>query len=435
MSDQQNKDLRKLCIKNLNEAEVDRVLNMCREFAEVISHNVHNNRAGNQNMCMLFPFFNSKHDAEKAKEGLTAEGLTVDYANTKRPEPRSPPDTSVGNISADSNRSDPYGICIRCGQNAYYNCARCDDFYCSVDCQKIDWPVHKLHCFPMPELLPSRTRQTSTNGKAPKRPVTEAAPQQSSNDRSVEAPAAISNGTELVAPETSHGVSSRQKMHSSSNGGDNTVSQPSTSTSTSTPTATATRAAAIKLPPAKSIPNDSEVFITFVRSHQAVYIRSVATSDAFIALAVDVAEAALTASNLEAFPCLKEDMVLAPYDGIYYRGLVLSCDTDSRLVRIAFIDFGNTEEVPFHQLKVLPDELSQRPRLTLMVKLKNVKDNPEEEEVKAMKLYLEKLSEWNDSVKVKVHGAGADIEKNDAVELLDLDTNQSITEKLNRLLD
>lgn len=121
MSEQQYKDFRKLCIKNLNEAEVDRVLNMCGEFAEVISHNVHNNKSGNKNLCMLFPYFNSESDARKAKDGLTAKGYNaIDFANTKRPEPQSPPDASATNIFADFNENNPHGICIRCGENVSF---------------------------------------------------------------------------------------------------------------------------------------------------------------------------------------------------------------------------------------------------------------------------------------------------------------------------
>lgn len=118
----------------------------------------------------------------------------------------------------------------------------------------------------------------------------------------------------------------------------------------------------------------------------------------------------------------------------YYRGLVLECNECSGLVRIAFIDFGNTEEVEFSKLKILPDELKQRPRLILLVKLKNVKDNPEADERLAMKEYLEKNSEEHTDKVLEVHGDAEYIEKNDTVELLDMDSKESINERLNRLI-
>lgn len=113
---------------------------------------------------------------------------------------------------------------------------------------------------------------------------------------------------------------------------------------------------------------------------------------------------------------------------------MLKSNECSGLVRVAFIDFGNAEEVQFNQLRKLPDELKQRPRLTILVKLKNVKDNPDPEEALAMKEYLEKISEDRECKELDVHGDNAHIEKNDTVELLDKDSKQSINEKLNRLI-
>jgi MYND finger len=40
-------------------------------------------------------------------------------------------------------------ICMSCGKSdgKTYKCAKCKDrFYCSVECQKKDWPVHKNYC-------------------------------------------------------------------------------------------------------------------------------------------------------------------------------------------------------------------------------------------------------------------------------------------------
>lgn len=403
MSEQPLKDLRKLCVMNLIEQEIDIIIKMCKAIPGFIDFN----RSVNGNKFLIFPYFKAQSEAANAREAIIAKGYKVDYANTKRPEPQpiSPPD--------DFNGNDPYGICIRCGKNAYYNCQRCDDFYCSVDCQKIDWPIHKLNCFPMPELIPSKIhknlliaktmRNVKLNGST-------AATSGSSNDRSVEA------NNQNVTP----------RRNSLLNGVATAAAQ---SSSTPPPSTTAT----INLPISQSIPNDSEVLITYVRSHKTVYIRSVATHGAYTKLMQDVAEAALIAPHLESFPCPKKDMVLAPFEDIYYRGMVLACNSLAGLVRIAFVDFGNTEEIPFNKLKVLPNELWQRPRLILIVNLKNVKDDKQAE---AMKKYLENLSELNEAAEIlKVHGDGTCIDKNDTVELLDLKSNQSISEKLNCLLN
>lgn len=437
MSEQQCKDYRKLCIKNVNEVDVDKVLNFCREFAEVISHNVHNNKGGNRNLCMVFPYFNSRNEASKTRDALMARGYIVDYANTKRQnEQQSSPNTSastsantLANALADFNVSDPYGICIRCGSHAYYNCARCDDFYCTQDCQRIDWPVHKLHCIPMPELVPSKCHPNTINGKTMKKPVNEPAPGHSSNDRSDGATAATTNGTTHE-----HEISPRQHKHSSVNGNDNVAAptQPSSSTSSSAAAITP-QVTANAIPMVKPIENDSKVIIVEVRDHKTLYIRSVATNEEYLTLMSDVAKAEVTAPDLKSYPTPRVDLVLAPFGGIYYRALVLECNKLTRSIRVAFIDFGNEEEVLFDQLKVLPDELAKRIRLTLKVKLKNVKENPEQKEAMAMKQFLENMSDMNTCKTLKVHGEDEYIRRNDTVELFDLDTNQSINEKLNRL--
>lgn len=409
MSELQFKDLKKLCIHNLQEPDINIILNICKDLRGYADYNRAASSSGSK--FLLFPFFKTPSDAANAKEILSAKGYKIDYANTRRPDPQ-----PINPSTVDFNEIEPYGICIRCGQCAYYNCARCDDFYCSIDCQKTDWPVHKLHCFPMPELVPSKVHtnllKSLKNVKLEDSKASEATRLEETNHQNV--------------------LSPRQKPHSLSNGDSSAVATEIPTNTAAAASATAITAT-INFPISQSIPNNSEVWITYVRNHQTVYIRSVATDDAYKELLNDCAAAALTAPKLDAFPTPKKDMVLAKYERIYYRGMVLACNTLAGLVRIAFVDFGNTEEVPFSELKVLSNELCQRPRLILIVHLKNVNADAEPEQVADMKEYLEKLSE--SSEKLKVRGDGAYIEKGDTIELLDIKTNQSINAKLNRILD
>lgn len=38
-------------------------------------------------------------------------------------------------------------LCIQCGEEAKHRCSRCKQAgYCSVDCQKKNWPMHKAQC-------------------------------------------------------------------------------------------------------------------------------------------------------------------------------------------------------------------------------------------------------------------------------------------------
>lgn len=407
MSDQ-SKDFHKLCIKNILESRIEQVLNECREISEFTECNRFQAKG---NIFSLFPMFETEEAAARVKEHLHFKGYEVYYANTKGKSGR----TTNGAASAvhlskadaskvDFSKEKPYGVCIKCEDKAYFNCERCDDFYCSAQCQKDDWPHHKFNCYPMPSLKPSMI---------PK------------NLQSLE------SSIENVRLNNSNGVSSSQADPAPSTSTNHTkMSQ--NSTENSTHINGNETACAVNKPVTDSIENNAKVFITYVRDYETVYIRSVATNDAYMNLLTEVASAADNAPNLDSYPCPKRDMVLALYDGFYYRGLVVACNEVTGLVRIGFLDFGNTDDVPFKDLKVLPTELSKRPRLTLIVKLKNTKENPTTEEALAMKEYLERLSDTNEQEIVRVRGDGDRIEKNETVELLEITTNRSIFHGLHK---
>lgn len=78
----------------------------------------------------------------------------VNGSQMHQPAPHIPNNTNVGQ-------------CNRCQRRAELKCQRCGDFYCSHACQKVDWPKHKRHCFPMPELVAADEPLTS----APATPV------------------------------------------------------------------------------------------------------------------------------------------------------------------------------------------------------------------------------------------------------------------------
>lgn len=90
----------------------------------------------------------------------------------------------------------------------------------------------------------------------------------------------------------------------------------------------------------ESIPDNTEVFITHVRSHRQVYIRSALTNDEYAKLITEVGEACQTQPKLTAYPN-RNDVVMAPFDGMYYRACVINCDKAGGMVKVGFIDFGN----------------------------------------------------------------------------------------------
>lgn len=118
--------------------------------------------------------------------------------------------------------------------------------------------------------------------------------------------------------------------------------------------------------PNVTIKSGENVWVTHVHDYRAVYVRAAANDDAFYTMAKDVNTAAETAPSLETYP-LAKDFVLAPYDAAYYRGIVLSTNENTGSVRVGYIDWGNTQEVPFTTLRVLPTELKVRPKFTIMV--------------------------------------------------------------------
>lgn len=107
-------------------------------------------------------------------------------------------------------------------------------------------------------------------------------------------------------------------------------------------------------------------------------------------------------------------------------------------VRVRYIDFGNSCEVPFNTLRVLPKELHEqvRPCLTFIVKPKNMKDEPESHDRVIMKDRLERISEIGSSQVFKITGYNYPhiIMRHDVVELFDVISNRSVNEYLNSLV-
>lgn len=133
---------------------------------------------------------------------------------------------------------------------------------------------------------------------------------------------------------------------------------------------------ACKLPeiyevPSKSIKSQSNVKLTCILNLRNVYVRPsdrIAEIE-FNKLLNDVATEAKTAKYLAVAPKVGT-LVLAPFEDIYHRGLVLKICNDSAV--IAFIDFGNIEKLNINQLKIMSDDLKGRQRLVQKLILKNV---------------------------------------------------------------
>lgn len=180
-----------------------------------------------------------------------------------------------------------------------------------------------------------------------------------------------------------------------------------------------------------TIPNNSEVMITYAKSHNTVYLRSALKAEDFAALITKVEYAARSAPNLSSYP-LRDELVIAPFEGAYYRAMAISSDMKSHDVKVGFIDFGNPAVVQFDTLKVLPEELKALPREIIMVSLKNISPDANQNEMQAMKTHLEELC-GNEKV-LKITGDQATIGARAEVELFDVISNQSVNQTLNAMV-
>lgn len=129
------------------------------------------------------------------------------------------------------------------------------------------------------------------------------------------------------------------------------------------------------------------VIITEVVSHYSVYVQPVACGEELQRVHTGVYEAIVRAPSLSVYPKCGE-IVAAPFEGEYYRGRVISVNATTDMVRISYVDYGNTDEVQFDQLKALPAELQAHRRLSMRVSLSGIPVDIDGDEVEAVKRQL-----------------------------------------------
>lgn len=119
--------------------------------------------------------------------------------------------------------------------------------------------------------------------------------------------------------------------------------------------------------------NDKLVTISSVISHNIVFLRSIEKKDneRYKKYLNDVVENAKIAQPLDEMP-KKGDIVLAEFEGAYYRALVtrILCDE----VVVAFLEFGNLETKSISELKELRDDLKYVQRFTFKATLRDVNE-------------------------------------------------------------
>lgn len=130
-------------------------------------------------------------------------------------------------------------------------------------------------------------------------------------------------------------------------------------------------------------PNNTKVVISYIHNHRCIFIRSVEPAAEFDyqKIQTDCAEYVKIAMPLTVLP-LKGHIVLARYhlDSMYYRALVVKA-IDEGNIKVAFIDFGNTEKTKLSELKHLREDLQLRRMYNFRVLLDGVDEKLNNQDV------------------------------------------------------
>lgn len=131
------------------------------------------------------------------------------------------------------------------------------------------------------------------------------------------------------------------------------------------------QSADVTVEPCDVLLNNALVTITNVVSHKIVFLRSIEAKDddRYWKYLNDVVESSKTAMPLDEKP-KKGDLVLAKFEGAYYRALVARIENDVAVV--AFLEFGNLERKPISELLKLREDLKYVKRFTFKANLSDV---------------------------------------------------------------
>lgn len=119
--------------------------------------------------------------------------------------------------------------------------------------------------------------------------------------------------------------------------------------------------------------NNTDVIITYAVDHRRIFIRSAdATANQdYIQTLLDASEAGLTARPLAVLPA-RGDVVLASFDGMFQRALVIAEPTDAERIECAYLDHGNKQTLRLGELYEIPATLAGRMRHPVEVLLADV---------------------------------------------------------------
>ncbi|CAO1419442.1 unnamed protein product [Diamesa hyperborea] len=348
----------RLCLKNVPKvfevADIEDLYSVTSEMVHFPKRN--SDRDGKQHGSrMVFIQFKSKSDAESAKNQINSNKnltITATFAEKPRSKQSSSQQQSTSNATTESSftfsstsavsektkfhkvqiKEEFTGSCERCGRNSKLVCDVCSSFYCSTSCQRKDWITHKIVCRPMPKLVKASEKYVSTSDSNDEEDSTTDSLENFALSES-KSMTTISNGTE------SSGVQKGKYL---------------------VPFVDCT------------IVKKSIVVITAISSINRLYIRQVGGD--YNKIVAKIAAYVSKAKKQDTFPEV-DDVVLAPFDGIFYRAQILSInapDTKGNDLIVLFIDYGNISKVSSKNLRKLDYIHRQLKRHAFKVTLSDV---------------------------------------------------------------
>ncbi|XP_054729737.1 protein vreteno [Anastrepha obliqua] len=277
------------------------------------------------------------------------------------------------------------GQCANCQRTCDIVCARCQTYFCGLECQRQAWPNHRQIC--------SKERFNNL-----KQSLQEANRSSNSN---------ITKATNQA--ECSQNTSSSSSINTSPKNLEKLMESKSKETPRS----------------------GGLVALTSITKTNVVFIRSKTHEDNcnFFKLVNDVQIAGNSIKKLTSLPRCGQ-IVIADFEGQFNRAMVLNSDNEQR-IKLVYIDYGNLDARKYEDLYEAPEQFVSQQRLAVPVILKDVPEMYMTEEIrKFMYSYLDgidlviKYDSENDYLAVEgVH----------KVELIDATTNQNFNKMVSKL--
>lgn len=140
------------------------------------------------------------------------------------------------------------------------------------------------------------------------------------------------------------------------------------------------------IPASETINPNDKVVISSVSDIHTVFVRPKLANENFQKILDEGDSDAALGKKLTELP-ERSDMVLAPYENHYFRAIIMKAESKVQPIQVAFIDFGNADEIMFDDLKEISSSLAAHKRVITKISLKPLPDQLKADEVLS---YLDK---------------------------------------------